>query len=778
MPGLPDPPLPGRSAELATLRSAVHAAGRGVSRVVLVSGPAGAGKTVLVDHLARTVRDAFTVLRVAPSPPPRPFALTGQVLAAGASGPTGRPFGDRTRSTLAAGAELASLLGRLQDERPVLLWIDDAHAADLESLRALGFALLRQYTERVLTVICTRDAERTVWDTGLAFLAPEVERVELAERPTSALRAPGAYGCPAPHARQGERPPAGAQERPAPGRGRLAGPRTEFSADPRTEPGAGPRAEPRAEPGAEPRTEPSAEPREPCSVAGEIRRLVADGRGREALRLFGQALLLPYGPDRDEALGLLSLAEARDERARVYLRRAREGFEAAGELHRAGDVACDVGVVESALGLAREAVDSSLFAMRHAGDEAKRARALANLAHGHALDGGPAKGLRHLDELPRTPASAPAAYTDLLIQRGMLRSLAGDLTGALTDLDAAARRRMSGAPRMGTVSALAHSVWCHFFLGDRQRAFRTLAVAHDTARTMGRPADAFALHCAGAALHAFGGRFGDARAEFAAAHGLGSWADSSSPQLFLAVAEALVEFPAGDHARVVELLDGANAPARDVRSRLYASRYVPLLGVSHVRLGDLAGARSALRVLESFEELGALLPVSVLWLRGAMAARSGDTQGAVGAYRAALAVPPDGGEPVLHKALVEQDLGALHLATGDTVRARRHLRAAERRFAGMGAEPFRERCRSLLSEAPQPACPRETVREIWGTLSERERNIAGLVARGWTNREIAAEQYLSVKTVEYHLANVYAKLGVADRRRLRDLVQSHIHGWS
>jgi Bacterial regulatory proteins, luxR family len=44
--------------------------------------------------------------------------------------------------------------------------------------------------------------------------------------------------------------------------------------------------------------------------------------------------------------------------------------------------------------------------------------------------------------------------------------------------------------------------------------------------------------------------------------------------------------------------------------------------------------------------------------------------------------------------------------------------------------------------------------------------------RGWTNPEIAAELFVSTKNVEYHLRNVYGKLGLRGRRALRDRVQS------
>jgi len=55
-------------------------------------------------------------------------------------------------------------------------------------------------------------------------------------------------------------------------------------------------------------------------------------------------------------------------------------------------------------------------------------------------------------------------------------------------------------------------------------------------------------------------------------------------------------------------------------------------------------------------------------------------------------------------------------------------------------------------------------------LTAREREIAELVAAGRTNREIAEQLVLSTRTIEAHLRNVYAKLGVRSRVELaRDL---------
>ncbi|MDA0183741.1 LuxR C-terminal-related transcriptional regulator [Solirubrobacter phytolaccae] len=55
-------------------------------------------------------------------------------------------------------------------------------------------------------------------------------------------------------------------------------------------------------------------------------------------------------------------------------------------------------------------------------------------------------------------------------------------------------------------------------------------------------------------------------------------------------------------------------------------------------------------------------------------------------------------------------------------------------------------------------------------LSGREREIADLVALGRTNKEIAAELFLSEKTIENHMTRVFTKLGVSRRAEVATVV--------
>lgn len=83
-----------------------------------------------------------------------------------------------------------------------------------------------------------------------------------------------------------------------------------------------------------------------------------------------------------------------------------------------------------------------------------------------------------------------------------------------------------------------------------------------------------------------------------------------------------------------------------------------------------------------------------------------------------------------------------------------------------GAEPFLLRVEAELAAAGMRA-PRHGPRSPLG-LTDRERDVVALVVSGMSNREAAAELYVSGKAVEYHLGNVYAKLGIRSRRELRD----------
>jgi DNA-binding CsgD family transcriptional regulator len=102
---------------------------------------------------------------------------------------------------------------------------------------------------------------------------------------------------------------------------------------------------------------------------------------------------------------------------------------------------------------------------------------------------------------------------------------------------------------------------------------------------------------------------------------------------------------------------------------------------------------------------------------------------------------------------------------GRRVEARAQLRLALEIFERLGAAVWAERTRQELTATG------ETVRTRPGStpleeLTPQEYQVARAVARGATNREAASALFLSAKTVEFHLGNVYRKLGVRSRTEL------------
>jgi len=91
------------------------------------------------------------------------------------------------------------------------------------------------------------------------------------------------------------------------------------------------------------------------------------------------------------------------------------------------------------------------------------------------------------------------------------------------------------------------------------------------------------------------------------------------------------------------------------------------------------------------------------------------------------------------------------------------LTSARQAFVALGAEIYVERCDRELKTGHPAARGADSGADV---LTEQERTVATLVASGLSNKEVAASMLLSVKTVQFHLTRVYAKLGVRSRSEL------------
>ena len=119
---------------------------------------------------------------------------------------------------------------------------------------------------------------------------------------------------------------------------------------------------------------------------------------------------------------------------------------------------------------------------------------------------------------------------------------------------------------------------------------------------------------------------------------------------------------------------------------------------------------------------------------------------------------------ILERAKSLAELGAAQRRAGQRARAKDVLGEALDLAARCGASPLVERLREELKAAG--ARPRRDWRRGAEALTPTELRVARLAAEGKTNRQIAQTLYVTLKTVEGHLARVYPKLGIAGRIEL------------
>ena len=115
-----------------------------------------------------------------------------------------------------------------------------------------------------------------------------------------------------------------------------------------------------------------------------------------------------------------------------------------------------------------------------------------------------------------------------------------------------------------------------------------------------------------------------------------------------------------------------------------------------------------------------------------------------------------------------------HLAYGESLRrsgrrveARAHLRAALATFDDVGAEPLAARAREELRASGETARKRDPSTLV--ALTPMEIQVARLVAQGLSNKDVAAQLWISPRTVAFHLRGVFAKAGVTSRGALAQL---------
>ena len=187
----------------------------------------------------------------------------------------------------------------------------------------------------------------------------------------------------------------------------------------------------------------------------------------------------------------------------------------------------------------------------------------------------------------------------------------------------------------------------------------------------------------------------------------------------------------------------------------------PELVEAAVRASQPAAAQAALGEFERFARETA--PPWTL----ALVARCRGLLSAGGAadrhFKEALRLHGEGARP-FDRARTELIFGEYLRRDGRRKQARLHLRAALDAFERLGAAGWAERARIELRASGETA--RERDPSTADRLTPQEQQIVRFVAEGLTNKQVAAQLFLSPRTVDHHLRNVFLKLGISSRAEL------------
>ncbi|MFL5308431.1 MAG: LuxR C-terminal-related transcriptional regulator [Polyangia bacterium] len=180
-----------------------------------------------------------------------------------------------------------------------------------------------------------------------------------------------------------------------------------------------------------------------------------------------------------------------------------------------------------------------------------------------------------------------------------------------------------------------------------------------------------------------------------------------------------------------------------------------------VAVGDLEAARAACRSLDEIAAAFATEAIEALAAhsRARLHLADGDAQAALGPLRRALWVWQKIGAPY-PMARVRVDLARACQALGDGEGARLEREIARSVFDELGAAPDAAALGAAAAKAPHG-------------LTQRELQVLRLVATGKTNKAIARELFLSDKTIDRHLSNIFAKLNVDSRTAATAWVYEH-----
>ncbi|MEE1940148.1 AAA family ATPase [Streptomyces sp. TRM 70361] len=438
-----------------------------------------------------------------------------------------------------------------------------------------------------------------------------------------------------------------------------------------------------------------------------------------------------------------------------------------------------------------------LLIERAAGADAERAAALLRTGATYAWSCGDQSAVR-------TAARHLAAVgrPDLLV-RGMARLADGDHTGGLplvaeflerhrvaaqeTDDEAERMRVLHSAVILGDDTAVLALAAAEV---ERRRKHGLIGalpqVLHILARTqvlagLHRDAEASAAEAAEIARdtgpHRRTDWFGDVPARVAAVEGDAERCRRlarEAPEADRTAADgvlALLELGTGDHEAALRRLEMPGESGAGGYPALLVASAADQVEAA-VRLGSRERVEEPLRRFETWAAAGRRPWARAVALRcRALAdeAAGGTTGEAEEHYTEALRLHARDGRP-FERARTQLLYGEWLRRSRRRTDARAPLRSALETFERLRAVPWAERTRAELRATGEPGtAARTAAANLIDRLTPQELQVVRLAARGSSSREIAAQLFLSPRTVEHHLYKAYPKLGVGSRRELARL---------
>ena len=512
-----------------------------------------------------------------------------------------------------------------------------------------------------------------------------------------------------------------------------------------------------------------------AAVSGEP--AAADRRLLDALEIlitYGEvaqaevlAARMAAGPDARRSLllgtldfhaGRVAAGEARLREAWQAHDRVREPAVGAGAAGWMAGLCLETGRIGEAIEWGeRAAADAAPAEMRHA--------ALGFLAVALFADGRGPEGLAGLAFLPAAPAEVPVEDTTALVMRGLARILAENWAGAIADLSTAAARLRAGVPQRTGSQCLSYLAGAECRLGSWDDAVVHAELAVSLAHAADRVWEFGYVHLVAAVVPALRGDWETASGHAQMATEVGQALGAPRAIAAAAIARAVAAMARDDPEGVIDAAAAVRAMGKAVVLSLLPHDWRSLEIEALISLGRLDQAGTALAELDAaLSPAGAMtVLVDAARLRGELATAAAHHSAAAAAFETAWRRARGLRVPLALAQLEISDARRLR-AAGEPQQAVARLRSARQRLITLGARPYLRACDRELAAAGAPAGA-ETVPPFVG-LTPAEQSVARLVAAGQSNRQAAAELYVSIKTIEFHLGHIFDKLGIRSRKEL------------